>query len=216
MEMNELAFMGRITAGLTHEMKNILAVIKEASGLMDDILSMSPQGQFPHQERFHRAVSTIREQVARGVDLSSRLNRIAHSSEAASQSVDLNDAVQQLVVLAGRFAKFKSVSLKAVPMEGSPAVNAAPLLLQMTLFWAAETCWNLMLKGGELSLCVERKGDCPAVKFSFDGCAGEGPEPSRDSELSGRLVELQEVMTRLGGRVEWDSSGLTLIFSAVN
>jgi hypothetical protein len=40
-ENRKAAFMGRITAGVTHEMKNVLAIIKESAGLMEDFLKIS-------------------------------------------------------------------------------------------------------------------------------------------------------------------------------
>ena len=35
-DKRQVAFFGRMTAGITHEMKNVLAIIKESSGLMQD------------------------------------------------------------------------------------------------------------------------------------------------------------------------------------
>ena len=35
-ENGEIVFFGKITAGITHEMKNVLAIIKESSGLVED------------------------------------------------------------------------------------------------------------------------------------------------------------------------------------
>lgn len=34
----EIRFMGRITAGITHEMRNVLAVIRESAGLIQDLM----------------------------------------------------------------------------------------------------------------------------------------------------------------------------------
>ena len=39
----ELEFFGKITAGITHEMKNVLAIIKKSAGLMEDIMSLSAE-----------------------------------------------------------------------------------------------------------------------------------------------------------------------------
>ena len=38
---NEIVFIGKITASITHEIKNVLASIKELTGLMEDLVSMS-------------------------------------------------------------------------------------------------------------------------------------------------------------------------------
>jgi len=90
-ETKEAAFMGRITAGVTHEMKNVLAIIKESAGLMEDLLALSKDASFPHREKFSSVLSKIRNQVARGVDISTRLNAFAHSPDRRPADVDLID-----------------------------------------------------------------------------------------------------------------------------
>ncbi len=48
-DLSETAFMGKITAAITHEMKNVLAIIKESAGLMEDLLSVAKDDSFQHE-----------------------------------------------------------------------------------------------------------------------------------------------------------------------
>ena len=66
--MRDALFMGRMTASATHELQNILATIRESSGLMDDLLAMSSEG-FAHAERFKKGLTVLAEQVERGMIL---------------------------------------------------------------------------------------------------------------------------------------------------
>ena len=36
----QLAYLGKLMAGLSHELKNHLAIIKESNGLIEDLLSL--------------------------------------------------------------------------------------------------------------------------------------------------------------------------------
>ena len=45
MREQETAFIGKITAGVTHEFMNVLSTIKEASGLMEDLLAEISAGR---------------------------------------------------------------------------------------------------------------------------------------------------------------------------
>jgi len=65
----EVEFFGKITAGVTHEMKNVLAIIKEISGLMEDILAVTGEDAFPNKAKFQNALSRILDQVRRGVNI---------------------------------------------------------------------------------------------------------------------------------------------------
>lgn len=207
-EGREVAFFGKITAAFTHEMKNVLAIIKESTGLMEDLLSITPPDAFPHRERFSRALSTVLEQVRRGVDMSSRLNRFAHSPDEPITSVDLNDLAEHISMLAHRFARLRSVNIKVTPSVEALSLVTSPVRLQMALFIGLECCWNHMAPGGEIELCV----GCEEGKAGFSilcrgedlGDAGDFMQKATGSD-SWRIM--QEVVTSLGGKALWNASG---------
>ncbi len=39
---DEAAFFGKINAGISHDINNILAIIRESSGLLTDLMEFSP------------------------------------------------------------------------------------------------------------------------------------------------------------------------------
>ena len=48
----EAAFLSEVTAGATHELRNVLAIIKESGGLIGDLVRLHPNGESLDQERF--------------------------------------------------------------------------------------------------------------------------------------------------------------------
>jgi hypothetical protein len=62
----EMAFLGKITASMTHEISNTLAIIQESAGLLSDLINLSKEGSFPHKEKFQRVLGNINDQVRRG------------------------------------------------------------------------------------------------------------------------------------------------------
>jgi len=61
-----LAFFGSITASFSHEINNIMAIIAELSGLMEDLLRVADLGHPPQLERFRRISERIGTQVNGG------------------------------------------------------------------------------------------------------------------------------------------------------
>ena len=116
-EDKEVAFFGKITAGITHELKNVLAIIRESAGLMEDIMSISPEAIISYQEKFENSMEKIKDQIKRGVELTDRLNKFAHSTDEAIAKIDLHATIEQLVALSQRFVGLKNVVLKADPLE---------------------------------------------------------------------------------------------------
>jgi hypothetical protein len=213
-DVREAAFLGRMTAGFTHEMKNVLAIIRESVGLMEDLLLMSKDSGFPHLERFSRAVSTIQAQVRRGVELSTRLNRLAHSPDTPTATVDLNVMVDQLVLLTERFARLKGVALKVVPSSETLHLLTSPVRLQMALLAGLESIWNQMDGGGTLSLCVAKIGANATVSIRWDEAHADSSDLWSRVGASREWEVLRGLVTGLGGEVEWHepACGLALSF----
>lgn len=215
-EVRESAFFGRITAGMTHEMKNVLAIIRESTGLLEDLLYLQKDDSFPHKEKFVKTLSTIQGQVRRGVELSNRLNRFAHSPDEAVGNVDLNETAEQLAFLCQRFARLRNVTLEAHPFEKAVSVTTSYVRLQMALFLCLECCWNHMKAGEQLHLLVEKKDNRSLIRILPKG------GPTEQESLLDILTScpsrtaFTEIIGELGGNVEKDdsSSGLKVSFAA--
>ncbi|MFW5958169.1 MAG: hypothetical protein ACOCQ0_03330, partial [Desulfosalsimonas sp.] len=107
-----LAFFGKMTANLTHEFKNILAIIQESAGLMEDIMAISPLAQEKYQERFNKSMATIKKQLQRGMELATRFNRFAHAPDHTNAEMDLGETIDHFCTLTERFARLKYITLE--------------------------------------------------------------------------------------------------------
>ncbi len=204
-ELNEVAFFGRITAAFTHDMKNVLAIVRECAGLMEDLLSMSQGASFPHTDRFVRSLGTIQAQVKRGVDLCSGLNRFAHSPDEDVTTVDLNEILALIVLLSERFARLKGISLSLKPHPEAVPVVASPVGLQMVVFACLECCWKSMSDGGSVSLSVTQDKYEVIVTFTCGGAfAGEPPGLIADPEAGPAIRETVKSSTC---RIQSNASG---------
>lgn len=200
MHSKELVFFGRIAASFTHELKNVLAIVKETSGLMEDILSITKDEGFAHKERFSRAVATMLAQVGRGVELATRMNRFAHAPDHAVASVELNETLEQVTLLAERLARIKGVEIRAVPASGAVNLVSSPVGIQLTLFKAMECCWSSMQSGDILEARV--LSGPPGVAFVWAGASG-GAAGEMVTVLRGasHWPELQEAAEDVRGMI---------------
>jgi hypothetical protein len=211
-EDREIRFFGRVAAGFTHELKNVLAIVKETAGLMEDLLAMTPEGVFPHQPRFQRGITTILEQISRGVDLSTRMNRFAHSPDRSVAQVDLNESVDQVCLLAERFARVKGVTLSVVPAGKPPTVLSCPVKVLLSIFKAYECCWTHLASGASV-LGTVISDPQPMVKLTWSGEAAESADPRTAMEGSAEWKDLEVVMGGLQGKVAWEEGpGFSLVF----
>lgn len=210
----ESAFFGKITAGITHELKNVLAIIRESAGLMEDIISMSPDALTSYRDKFQSALKKIDNQVVRGVELTDRLNKFAHSSDAPLAKIDLLTVIEQLVALSQRFARLKNVVLQAdIPpdLDHQFILVTRPVLLQMALFAAIECCISAMpAEGGKITFKAE-KNNKYAVYVLCGGNLPATTEFSRNLFAFDKWPVLQQTVASLEGSAEVDEAACGLI-----
>ena len=188
-----------MTASATHEVRNVLAIIKESAGLIQDLADLSRRRGVSDEEKVRRAVDRIELQVKRGADLLTNLNRLSHTLDEDRSTVDLAEEVEQLVFLSRRFARQKSHRVEVGGSREACPLFTDPLLLHMTLFSAMRCCLS-ELPGGAL-LTVEARTGPEGVGVEFRGRAASEAslDVARDQELRG---DLQEVAERMGAAVE--------------
>lgn len=204
----EIEFFGRITAGSTHEMKNVLAIIRESAGLMEDLLTLSPETPSPLREKFQKTLSVIQNQVQRGSDISDRLNRFAHSTDAPVDNIDLQTAAEHLVTLAQRFARLKSVDLKIDP-PAVPTMTFAvrPVRFLATLFGCIESCLAAVPPGSRIHVGTRHDDGGLAVYVEYKGDFSSLPDPAHDLSADSRWPDLEGMAATLGARLELDGAG---------
>jgi C4-dicarboxylate-specific signal transduction histidine kinase len=133
MHQNEIALWGKITAGITHEMKNVLAIINESNGLIEDIMKAGKKAPIKYQDKLLLALDKINRQINRGVEISNALNKFAHSTDEARARADINEVSSQVSFLLKRFAGQKQVELEILPSESNLNFNTHPFRLILTL-----------------------------------------------------------------------------------
>ena len=188
------AFLARVTAGATHEIRNVLAIVKESAGLVGDLVSAGGPGRDPDPSKVDWALDRIRLQVARGAELSTALNRVMHGLDEPEGPVELGPAVEHAVLLARRFARQHECEIEHVPGSGgSPIVVCNGLDLSMALVWLMEWCVDRLPPGSTLEVRSESSEDGPVVQLvARDTGDASGVGSERFGEMGGLLGVARE------------------------
>ena len=199
----EAAFLAAMTASATHEVRNVLAIIKESAGLIEDLIQMGARRGGVDEEKVGRAVDRIELQVKRGADILTNLNRLSHTLDQERATVDLEQEVEQTVFLSQRFARKKGHEVVAGKGGGAGHLVLDPLALQMVLFSAMERCLEELPDGSRIQVSAGRSHQGPVVEFrkeqEEEGALGSFEEsPGWDqllmlAESVGAAVERAEV-----------------------
>jgi C4-dicarboxylate-specific signal transduction histidine kinase len=193
------AFVAQVTAGTTHEIRNILAIVKESAGLIEDLIFAFKKRGSLDQEKLTRSLQRIDAQVTRGTELLANLNRFAHSLDQGQGAIDVDLEIQQVASLCLFRARRGRHVLEVQPGGGSLTVDVDPFRLQMSLFAAVGCCLEQLPEGSTVSIATDRMGDRPTVQFT--GAAGDGAALPAPTEAKG-WSPLVEIAEGLGASVE--------------
>ena len=203
---NNVAFFGKITTGFTHEIKNVLAIIQQASGLMEDILSIAPEAILSHQDKIQISLDRIKAQIKRGVELTNRLNKFAHSTDERISIIDLFEMTEQLIALTARYARLKNVVLKAHPPDQPITIMTHPLLFQRALHECIECCLIVMTSGGQINIYPRKGSEKQEVYFLCEGDSLHETALVNTISVSKNWSILQEIAASLGGFAKMEES----------
>ncbi len=148
----EIAFLGRMTAGISHELMNVLAIIRERSGLIEDLMALDKKAELPYRDKLDVTLKSIREQVGRGIAVGEILNGLAHSMDESRARLVVDDLLGRIVFLMHRFARLERIEIKVVATEQPLTVNTDPFRILLVLAACIEYCMDRTEAGGEIAL----------------------------------------------------------------
>ncbi len=113
-----LQVFGMISAAVSHDLKNVLAIINESAGLLDDLALRASKGVEIPADRLSVTTARILKQVKRGDMVLKNLNRFAHTTDAPILQSNAAETVSLMVDLAGRQAAMKELIFTTAPSAG--------------------------------------------------------------------------------------------------
>ncbi|MCI5160862.1 MAG: hypothetical protein D3917_02320 [Candidatus Electrothrix sp. AX5] len=173
MRQQQMASFGRLVADFSHEMRNHLAVIQEANGLLEDILAMEGTEGNLVPALLEETAAQIGQRVRRSADLCQHLSGMAHRSDTPCSSFQVNDLVAELVIFLERSTRSRQISLQLDQGQGIDPIYNEPALLQHVLYQLYAFSLELLSNGQTLIIStaigtVQTKGGV-AISFRLGG-----------------------------------------------
>lgn len=161
-----LQYFGKMTATLSHELKNVLAIINENAGLLEDYNLMAQQGTPIDPQRLDVLAKRMGEQVARADRLLKGLNRFSHSVDALEGEVDLQDVIEMVAFLSHRLACAKGVTVKVREASQPLKVRTTPFFLKNLIWLCLESVMERMDEKHDLNIAAQGVNRQAQVIFS--------------------------------------------------
>ena len=160
-----LQFFGRISASISHEIKNVLAIVNENAGLLEDFTLMADRGKPIDPARLKMMAAAVKRQVARADEIIQNMNRFAHSIDQTASTVDLDQTLELFIALTARFAAMRGVKVE-LQLSASPLrIPTAPYYLLNLLWLCLDFCMSASGDEKRVELVVEEAENSVRIRF---------------------------------------------------
>ena len=165
---NKLATIGRLAAGIAHEINNPMAIINEKAGLMGDLIgSMS---QFPNREKFLRLTESIRQSVDRCSTITHRLLGFARRMDVEIEVIDLNEVILEVIGFLESEALHHNVDVRLQLADDLPQISSDHGQLQQIFLNILNNAFSAVEDGGMVIITTwEHDADTVGVSIEDNG-----------------------------------------------
>jgi len=169
-ETGKLASVGKLAAGIAHEINNPVAIMVEEAGWIGDLLEEEEFHESENLNEFERALKQIKTQGHRCKEITHKLLSFARKTDSRTQETQVNDLVKELVALSEQRAKYSKITIDTNLEKNLPITYMAQSEMQQILLNLINNSIDAMdKKGGELTITTYSEGDGIGIKVSDNG-----------------------------------------------
>jgi len=149
---NKMAAIGRLAAGVAHEINNPLAIIGEKAGLHKDLLSLSDE--LPPKEKMIALVDSVLESVNRCGAITHRLLGFAKHMHTEREAIDLHLLLRGVLGFLEREAGYRNLDVTFHVDENVPTVESDRGQLQQVFVNIVNNAFAAVDDGGKIDISI--------------------------------------------------------------
>lgn len=216
-ESSKLAAVGKLAAGVSHEINNPLAVIKEKAGWMRDLLAEEPI-QSEQLKEYESSLKRIEHHVERARRVTHRLLGFSRRMEPIRERVSVNKLMDETIDLLENEARHRNIDIQTDYQDTLPEPKTDGGQLQQVLLNLVDNAIDAIGKDGEIQITTRLRSEknhiAIAIRDSGVGMTKEVAnrifDPFFTTKASGEGTGLglsisYGIMERLGGRLTVES-----------
>lgn len=144
---SRMASIGRLAAGVAHEINNPLAIINEKAGLMKDILERSGNLE-KNKDRFLILLNGIFNSVNRSRTITHRLLGFSRRVDIARDNIDMNDTIKEVISFIEKEILFRNIHLELNLQEHLPPLRTDKGQIQQVFLNIMNNALDAVEQGG--------------------------------------------------------------------
>jgi two-component system NtrC family sensor kinase len=212
MQSSKMASLGKMAAGVAHEINNPLSIIRESAGWIRDLINDGELDGYPALEDLQEAVGDIDRHVERARTVTHRMLGFARRMEPVHENVDLNLLARQTATFLENETRHRDIEVVFALDGDLPLITTDANQVQQIILNLIENAIDAIGENGRITLATRREGSFVVMDVRDTG-SGIAPEylakvfdPFFTTKATGEgtglgLSIIYSTLNKLGGRI---------------
>ncbi|UTF50845.1 ATP-binding protein [Desulfomicrobium sp. ZS1] len=207
-QSSKMAALGKLAAGVAHEVNNPLAVIREKAGWMRDLLEEEDVKASPNFQEFVDAVDKIEQHVERAGTVVHRMLGFARRMEPVCNDLYINDVLKQTTTFLENEIRFRNIELIWALNPDLPTIQSDAAQIQQVILNLFNNAIDAIGRNGHITVKTgyEAETDMVSISLRDDG-------PGMDKEVQRRIFDPFYTTKNVG---KGTGLGLSISYSIIN
>jgi len=167
---DKMASIGRLAAGVAHEINNPLAIINENAGLLKDLVSMSSEP--PEGRRLVAIADAVLKSVDRCSTITHRLLGFAKRMDPVVERIALGSLIEEVLSFQGKEAEYRNIAVNLSVPKDLPTIESDRGQLQQVFLNILSNALAAVDDGGRIDISLALADDNTVAVTISDNGAG--------------------------------------------
>ena len=150
MQSGKMAALGKMAAGIAHEINNPLAVIGEKAGWIKDLLGMEDLDKCENFQELSDAVNKIEYHVVRAKTVTHRLLGFARRMEPMAEKININEVMDESIEFLKNEARYRNIEIQSNYAPDLPLITTDQAQVQQVFLNIINNGIDAIGKDGEI------------------------------------------------------------------
>lgn len=171
---NKLTSIGRLAAGIAHEINNPLAIINEKAGLMKDLLQVTDD--FKYKDKFYMNIDSIENAIKRSKTITHRLLGFARRMDVKLEPVQVNTVITEVIDFLSKEAADNDIRIEQELQPDLPRIQSDHGQMQQIFLNIVDNAIDAVDRGGLIRITSRKTADKSVRVDIHDNGPGIPPE----------------------------------------